>query len=219
MNRTWRSAAPMIDMLDLETAAKPHRQLIGARWRRYVSFTTVQSVLQLRLATAAKPPLHDAACYKAIDVNSVPGFVASGTESAIVVRSTRRRFPMRALMLIAAAGLLASCSSPTAAPRATAADLLAGRVAGPAQTCISTNNSENIHALDAQTLAYGSGRTIYVNRLQAPCPAIGEFNLIIVEAATGNQYCRGDRVRGRETGAIIAGPSCNLNDWVPYRQP
>jgi hypothetical protein len=126
---------------------------------------------------------------------------------------------MRALMLIAATATVASCSRPPMAAGNRAADLLAGRVAGPPQICVSTNTSENIHALDAQTLAYGYGRTIYVNRLKAPCPAIGEANTIIVEAATGNQYCRGDRVRGREPGAIIAGPSCNLQNWVPYRQP
>lgn len=126
---------------------------------------------------------------------------------------------MRALMLIAAAGLVASCTRPPMQAEAAAANVLAGRVAGPPQTCISVNPAENIHALDAQTLAYGYGRTIYVNHLRAPCPAIGEANTIIVEAATGNQYCRGDRVRGREPGAIIAGPSCNLQDWVPYRLP
>lgn len=126
---------------------------------------------------------------------------------------------MRALMLIAATGLVASCTRPPMQADAVAANVLAGRVAGPPQTCVSVNSAENIHALDAQTLAYGYGRTIYVNHLQAPCPAIGEANTIIVEAATGNQYCRGDRVRGREPGAIIAGPSCNLQDWVPYRLP
>lgn len=126
---------------------------------------------------------------------------------------------MRALMLIAAAGLVASCTQPPTPQRAGAADILAGRLAGPPQTCISTNSAENIHALDPQTLAYGYGRTIYVNHLLGPCPAIDVPNTIIVEAATGNQYCRGDRVRGREVGAIIAGPSCNLQDWVPYRLP
>ena|SRR5438270_12265428 len=126
---------------------------------------------------------------------------------------------MRALMLIAATTMVASCSRPPMAPGNRAADLLAGRIAGPPLACISTNPAENIHALSAQTLAYGYGRTIYINRLQAPCPAIGEGNTIIVETTSGNQYCRGDRIRGREPGATIAGPSCNLQDWVPYRQP
>ena len=126
---------------------------------------------------------------------------------------------MRALMLIPLAAIAASCSRPVTPPRAGFADATAGMVSGPPQTCVSTNPAENLHVLDSQTLAYGYGRTIYVNRLAGPCPALSEFNTLIVEAGVGGQYCRGDRVRGREPGAIIAGPSCNLGDWIPYRRP
>ena len=126
---------------------------------------------------------------------------------------------MRALMLIAAAGLAASCSRPAAPPGQDFAQLTAGRAAGPPQTCITSNPAENLHVIDPQTLAYGYGRTIYINRLPAACPALSQFNTLIVEGGIGGQYCRGDRVRGLEPGAIIPGPSCNLGDWVPYRQP
>jgi hypothetical protein len=126
---------------------------------------------------------------------------------------------MRALMLIAAATLIASCSRPATAPGSAFAADMAGRVAGPPQTCVSANPAENLHVFDPQTVAYGYGRTIYINHLAAPCPALNEANTIIVEAGTGGQYCRGDRVRGREPGAVIAGPSCNLSDWVPYTRP
>jgi hypothetical protein len=126
---------------------------------------------------------------------------------------------MRALILFAAAASLAGCSRPVSPPGNGFAQAVEGRVPGPAQSCITTNSSENIHALDPQTLAYGSGRTVYINRLAGPCPGLGELNTLIVEGAVGGQYCRGDRVRGREPNAIIAGPSCNLGDWVPYRRP
>ena len=126
---------------------------------------------------------------------------------------------MRALMLIAATALVASCSRPVIPPGNAFAETVAGRVAGPPQTCISSNPAENLHVIDPQTVAYGYGRTIYINRLAAACPALSQFNTIIAEASTGNEYCRGDRVRGLETGAIIPGPSCNLGDWVPYRMP
>jgi hypothetical protein len=126
---------------------------------------------------------------------------------------------MRALMLIAAAAAIASCSRPVSPPGSGFAEATAGRIAGPPQTCISSNPAENLHVLDPQTIAYGYGRTIYINRLEAACPAMSAFNTIIVDASTGGQYCRGDRIRGREPGAIIPGPSCNLSDWVPYRQP
>jgi hypothetical protein len=126
---------------------------------------------------------------------------------------------MRALMLIAVAGLAASCSQPATPPGEGFAQVTAGRVAGPAKTCISSYPAQNIHVIDAQTLAYGYGKTIYINRFDSPCPAMAALNTIIVEASTGNEYCRGDRVRGLEPGAIIAGPSCNLGDWTPYTQP
>lgn len=125
---------------------------------------------------------------------------------------------MRALTLIALAGLLASCSHP-ATPERTAAEVLAGRVAGTPQSCVTANQAQNLHALDSQTVAYGYGKTIYINHLKAPCPAIAPLNTLIVVAGSGNEYCRGDRIRGLEQGAIIAGPSCNLDDWVPYRLP
>jgi hypothetical protein len=126
---------------------------------------------------------------------------------------------MRALMLIAAAATVASCSRPVSPPTDATAQALAGRVAGPVQTCVTTNPAENLHVLDPQNVAYGYGRTVYVNRLRAACPAISQFNTLIVEGSTGGQYCRGDRVRGLEPGSTIPGPSCNLGDWVPYRQP
>ena len=126
---------------------------------------------------------------------------------------------MRALSLIAFAGLLASCSHPVSPPENVLAQVVAGRTAGPAQTCISNNPAENPHVIDAQTVAYGYGRTIWINRLAAACPALSQANSIIVEAGVGGQYCRGDGVRGLEPGANIAGPRCNLGDWVPYRQP
>lgn len=126
---------------------------------------------------------------------------------------------MRALMLIAAAATIASCTRPATPPGSDFARETAGRVAGPAQSCVSTSPAQNLRVLDPQTLAYGWGRTVYVNHLRSPCPAIAQLNTIIVEPGLGGSYCSGDRVRGLEPGAIIAGPTCILGDWVPYRTP
>ena len=126
---------------------------------------------------------------------------------------------MRPLIILAAAVAVASCSRPVMPPGSALAEATAGRISGPAQSCVTAYPAENLHALDAQNIAYGYGKTIYINRLAAACPALSQFNTIIVEAGTGGQYCRNDRVRGAEPGAIIAGPSCNLGDWVPYTQP
>lgn len=94
---------------------------------------------------------------------------------------------------------------------------LAGYTPSQPQSCIGTFGNQNVRVIDPQTLAYGNGRTIYVNKLAAPCPAVDPHNTLIVEAQ-GGQYCRGDHVRGLEPGGIIPGPTCILQDWVPYRR-
>lgn len=126
---------------------------------------------------------------------------------------------MRALMLIAAAATVTSCSRAVAPPGADVAQALAGRVAGAPQTCVTTYPAENLHVLDPQTVAYGTGKTIYISRFQAACPGISQFNTLIVEGALPGEYCRNDRVRGLAPGTTIPGPSCNLGEWVPYRLP
>lgn len=118
-----------------------------------------------------------------------------------------------------AAFAVASCApQPPAPPDAAFAQLLAGYVAGPPQSCVLASSNTNLRVIDSRTLAYGSGRTISVNRLPGDCPGLSALNTLIVEASSG-QYCRGDRVRGLEPGGIIPGPSCNLGDWVTYRRP
>lgn len=126
---------------------------------------------------------------------------------------------MRSVMLIVAALLTsAGCARPATPAGSVLAQTLAGRVAGTPKVCVSTLPSQNLRILDPGTLAYGDGRTIYVNRLPGPCPGLQPLNTLIVDAQPG-QYCRGDRVRPLEIGSVIPGPSCNLGDWIPYRTP
>jgi hypothetical protein len=127
---------------------------------------------------------------------------------------------MRCSMLIATVILLtnASCARPTTPPGSVLAQELSGRIAGTPQSCVSSVPNQNLRVINQSTLAYGDGRTIYVNHLPGPCPGLGPLNTLIVDVQSGH-YCRGDRVRGLETGAIIPGPSCNLGDWTPYRTP
>jgi hypothetical protein len=123
---------------------------------------------------------------------------------------------MRALSL--ALGLsIAACAGPAARPGDALSSVTAGRVAGKPQSCISSQTSEGLRAIDSATLAYGSGSTIYLNRLGYNCPGLRELTTIITEVH-GGQYCRGDHIRTLESGSVIPGPSCNLGDWVPYRR-
>lgn len=122
---------------------------------------------------------------------------------------------MRPLALLAVT-LLAAAAKPVPGPSAAFLKETAGHVPGKPQSCVSALPNESLRVLDPMTLAYGLGPTVYINHLPGACPALSPLNTLIV-VAQGSQYCRGDRVRGREPGALIAGPSCNLGDWVPYR--
>ena len=126
---------------------------------------------------------------------------------------------MRLPILAAAAIALASCAaSPPPSPDPAFAAELAGRVAGPPQSCVFAQSSEAPRVIDSRTLAYGSGRTIYVNRLPGACPGLRPLETLVIEVSSGN-YCRGDRFRTVQPGSIIPSPTCNLSDWVPYRRP
>ena len=113
--------------------------------------------------------------------------------------------------------MVGACAGPVVPPGDATASVTAGRVAGKAQSCISSQTSEGLRAIDSATLAYGSGSTIYLNRLGGSCPGLRDLSTIIAEVH-GGQYCRGDHIRALELGSIIPGPTCNLGDWVPYRR-
>src|SRR5258707_4021933 len=106
-----------------------------------------------------------------------------------------------------AAGLLvAACAGPVVPPGDASASLTAGRVAGPSRSCVPTGLGGNLRAVDSATLAYGSGATIYINRLDGSCPGLRELSTIIAEVHC-SAYCRGDRIRPNEPGPIIPRPT------------
>jgi hypothetical protein len=124
---------------------------------------------------------------------------------------------MRSLVLLILAGLL-GCSRPVVPPGAVLAQTLAGSTAGRPQDCVPVQSTSNLRVIDAATLGYGSGSTIYVNRLAGPCPGARELSTNIVEDH-GSTYCRCDHFRAVEVAGSIPGPTCALGDWVPYRRP
>lgn len=125
------------------------------------------------------------------------------------------------LAIVVAALALGSCAiqpPPPSRPDASFAQELAGRVAGPPLKCVTTITGESLRPIDSRTIAYGFGRTIYVNHLPDECPGLQPLNTLIVEMH-GGQYCRLDRVRAVESNSIIPGASCTLGDWMAYRRP
>ena len=123
--------------------------------------------------------------------------------------------PDRLILSIALAATGAGCApSNPAGPPAPIAEL-AGRTAGAPQRCVPTQQTGTLRIAGPGMVLYGSGRTIWLNRLASPCPGMSRMNFLVVEPF-GAQYCRGDRVRTVEPVSKIPGPSCLLGDFVPY---
>ena len=121
--------------------------------------------------------------------------------------------------LVVAAVLTGSCAPAPAPPIAPSPIAeLAGRTAGAPERCVTTDRSRALRSAgDGRTLLYGSGSTIWVNRLPAQCGPFDRKYVLVVEVF-GNRYCRDDRVRSLDPLSGVQGPSCLLEDFVPYRR-
>ena len=122
--------------------------------------------------------------------------------------------PLTITAFASLAALVGSCApaqpaGPVALPE------LAGRTAGAPQQCVPIQQTESLRIVGPGTVVYGSGRTIWVNRLASSCPGADRMDILIVEP-TGPQYCRGDRLRTVDPVSRIPGPACILGDFVPY---
>ena len=124
------------------------------------------------------------------------------------------------LALLLGAATLAGCDPAvgTAGQSEALGKELAGRTQAATTACVSTFGNQGLRVVKPGTVAYGDGKTIYINRLRSACPALSQFNTVIVEK-NGSEYCRGDHIRGLEPGSTIPGPICFLGDWTAYTKP
>lgn len=122
---------------------------------------------------------------------------------------------LRCTGIAVAAGLANGCGPAPAAGPAILPEL-AGRIAGPPQSCVSIVPTTSMRIADRRIILYGSGATIWVNRMASECFANSMD--ILVTHPTGSQYCRGDIVRSVSPLGGIPGPSCVLGDFIPYRR-
>jgi hypothetical protein len=120
------------------------------------------------------------------------------------------------LRLFGLAALFAACAAaqPVAAPIAE----LKGRVAGTPVHCVRVNSSSTSLRPtrdDGHILLWDSGKTIWVNHLDSSCGYHRDNDVLVLDQ-TGSSLCRGDIVRSFDRLSKIPGPSCVLNDFVPY---
>jgi hypothetical protein len=130
------------------------------------------------------------------------------------MKKAHRHAGMLAGATLAAATL--SCAPPPQAQPEVIPEL-AGRTAGTPRTCVSINSISSLRIVDAHTLLYGSGSTLWVNHPATECRGATSMDVLVTHP-TGSQYCRGDIVRSVDPVSRIPGASCVLGDFVPYRR-
>ena len=129
---------------------------------------------------------------------------------------------MRTFML--AAGLIGLCACATASEpvqRSASAqrqydNLLAGKVAGPAERCLSTHRSSDMTIIDDNTILFRDGRTVYVNHPLGGCNNLHQSGRALVTRNFGSQLCRGDLATVVDNVSGMSVGACSLGDFVPY---
>lgn len=129
------------------------------------------------------------------------------------------------LPLIAALTLAALATSSTAighgdrsaAASAKLAKALAGRTAGAPVRCVPGFHSDDMRVIDDNTILFGQGRTIYLQRPAGGCPSLrlGGYSLEAHQFGT-SQLCQGDinQVVDLRSGVTVG--SCVFAPFVPY---
>jgi hypothetical protein len=107
-----------------------------------------------------------------------------------------------------------AAAQPVAAP----VSEVKGRVAGAPMNCVRVNpSSQSLRPSrdSGHVLLWRSGGTIWVNQLDRSCGFHRDNDVLVLEPSTSS-LCRGDIVRSFDRLSKIPGPSCILNDFVPY---
>lgn len=94
------------------------------------------------------------------------------------------------------------------------AELLEGYEAGEPVKCLRSTQRDRLRVIDNTALVFRDGRTIYVNRTNAP-RFLDEFDTPVFKLF-GSSLCRLDQVEMRSDVSRLGGPIVTLADFVPY---
>ena len=131
---------------------------------------------------------------------------------------------MKHIVSLLIAGLAAGCMASdepvelTERAQSRLDEALAGRSAGPAETCVPSRELRNTRTIgDGVMLFEGPGDVLWVNRPPGGCPTLA-FGRAFRTRTPSSQLCRGDIVTVFDpvSGTEFAG--CSLGDFVSYRR-
>ena len=133
---------------------------------------------------------------------------------------------MRGIALLLIGATLASCAAAPQPGRSAKAEtrfqqLLAGKVAGPAVSCLPSYRADDMIVIDDQTIAFrDTSRRVWVTNLQSGCSNLGSGHYALVTKRMGGSgLCRGDIAQVVDVQNGITVGSCVFGDFTPYVRP
>lgn len=107
-------------------------------------------------------------------------------------------------------------AKPDAGPEALA-KALAGRTAGPATRCVPDFRSSEMKIVDDNTIIFGQGKTVYLQRPVGGCPGLGMGgNSLVARQFATNRMCQGDINEVVDVRNGITVGSCVFEPFIPY---
>ena len=128
----------------------------------------------------------------------------------------RHMFMLAALALAGCTGNAELQASRAAKGQRDLAEALNGRVAGKPENCLPSPSSVNgPQIIDARNILYRDGRRVWRNELEADCPSLDRYDILVVELH-GSQICKNDLFRPVDPGSRIPGAYCRFGQFTPY---
>lgn len=108
-------------------------------------------------------------------------------------------------------------SDQSPAASAKLAKALAGRTAGPAVRCVPNFRNNAMNVIDDQTILFGQGKTIYLQKPSGGCPSarLGGYSLVSRQFGS-NRACQGDINEVVDVRSGVTVGSCVFTSFVPY---
>ena len=134
---------------------------------------------------------------------------------------------MRTLgFILASAAALGGCMTAPPAPRSAAGEqylqqMLAGKAAGPARSCLPTYRSSDMVIVDDDTILFRDGRNrVWRSEMRGGCSRLDSgFYTLVTRSFGGQGPCGGDIAELVDTSTGMTAGSCVWGDFVPYTGP
>jgi hypothetical protein len=99
--------------------------------------------------------------------------------------------------------------------------LVAGKVAGPAISCLPNYRANDMVVVDENTIAFRNGRRqVYINHMQGGgCLNIDHGRNTLVTKTIGSGLCSGDIAQVVDLNAGIPVGSCVFGEFIPFSTP